>query len=590
MNFAIDQRFISLTIIFGSLVLFLWGKWRYDLVAMMSLIVAVLFKVVPIEKAFLGFGHPAVILVAAALVISAGINSTGVMQLMLGKLSLDNKPLKMQLLIICALTALLSGFINNVGAVALMMPYVLTLAHKSKKSPQNYLIPLAYSSLLGGLITLIGTPPNIIVSAYRSKVSGAPFSMFDFTPVGAFLTLGGLIFVVFTFQFWLKVKASKNDDRLEDSQSFLTEFEVTEESTLYQNTVAEFLETSTEITLLGLVSKSGLKLLNSKYYRFNSGDIIVVEGHTDVLEEMVQTCKLKLISDTISEDVAREGESELIEVVMPAHSKMLQRSARQLDMRWRYGVNLFGVARSGQRVKRRLSDVIFQVGDILLLQGSHENIKKMVEFYELIYLSEKSFQHRFSRSVLLPIIIFSTGLILNFFGFIDITISLVGCALLYVMLGYVKPQELYGKIEWPVIVLVGCMIPLGEGLEKSGAVSLIASGLLHFSGESSPYLSLSLLMGVTMVLTNLINNSAAAVVMVPVAIELAQRSELPTDLFLMGVALAASSAFATPIGHQSNAIVMEPGNYKFNDFMKVGIPLSIFLLIIAVPLLFKFWG
>lgn len=584
-----DPRILPLLLLLLMLVGFVWNKFRYDYVALSGLIIAVLMGIVPADEAFKGFGHPAVILVAAALVISVALNSSGALNGILGSLPLQGKPLPIQLLGICTLTALMSGFINNVGAVALMLPYTISLAYKSKRNIKLYLMPLAFSSLLGGLTTLIGTPPNIIISTYRSTLENkSVFKMFDYFPVGAIFMVVGLIFISLTARFF--IKHDKNETVLDNTENldYLTELEVTVESKLNNQTLQELSERYPEIEFLG-VARDGFPMhLVKLSYRFRTGDIIVLETTKEELENIMKGEKLSILKGR-THLTGELSELDIIEVIVPMQSKALGKTPKNLDMRWVYNVNLIGVARSGMRMSRRLSNLQFHVGDILVLQGKKDDLSRLVSEMHWVKMNENEFDLFSKKAVLIPLLLFASAITLSFLNFIPITIALVGCALVYALIGYIKKDEIYHAIEWPVILLLACLIPIGEGLEKSGSLDLITIAITQMTHGFSAEITLLVLMFVTMILTNVINNAAAALVMAPVAVSLAAKLGVSTDTFLMACGTAASCAFVTPIGHQSNALVMEPGGYAFKDFSYFGIPISFLLLLISLPVLTYVW-
>lgn len=572
------------------LVLFVWDRWRYDLVAIFGLLCAVALGFVPVETAFLGFGHPAVVLVAAALVISAGLKSSGALQAAMGSLPVEGKPLSIQLLILCSLTAFLSAFINNVAAVALMIPFVIKLAYTSNRSARLYLMPIAFASLLGGLVTLIGTPPNIIIAAFRAQTNGGSrFTMFDFTPVGLTLCVGGLLFLSICARFFIKTSETPEESLLKKTRDFLTELQVGEKSPLIGITVREFAELYPDCSLLGIKREAVPFALPKPYEKLKAGDLLVVEAIAAVLETLVSKEGFILLGNERALEVFKDKDATIVELLVPAYAYSLGRSSRDLDIRWKYSVNVIGVARAGDRISRNLSDVRFNVGDILLLQGEESNIASAAKDMGWVFLSERSSLFQSKREIFRPLLLFVAAILGSYLGYFDITLAFTGCALLYVLLGYVRTNDLYNNIEWPVIVLLACLIPLGEGMEAAGSLKLVSNSILHLVSGLGPIYILSIVMVFTILLTNVINNAAAALVMAPVAIELARQLKVSPDALLMAVAVAASTAFITPIAHQSNALVMEPGGYEFKEYAYLGTPLTIVVLLLSLPCLLYFW-
>lgn len=588
----IDSPYAPIILLAVLLVLFVWNRWRYDIVAIFGLLCSVAFGFVPTELAFLGFGHPAVVLVAAALIISAGLKSSGALQAIMGSLPVEGKSLWFQLLVVCGVTALLSAFINNVAAVALMIPFVVKLAYNSKRSIRLYLMPLAFASLLGGFITLIGTPPNIIIATYRAQALDMErFSMFDFSPVGLTLCFGGLIFISLFSHFFIKVSKVPEEGLLKETRDFLTELQVGEKSPLIGTTIREFLEMYPECNLLGVKRKSrDFVAMPSQFERLEAGEYLVMEASSEVLETLVSKEEFVLLGEDDRTLKMLQGEEKtIVELIVPADAFAVGRSSRDLDLRWKYSVNVLGIARVRSRITRQLSDVLFHVGDIVLLQGEESNIARAVKDMGWVFLSEQSSLFQYRREIFRPVILFIIAIVGSYLGYFDITLAFTGCAFLYVLMGYIRPTELYTKIEWPVIVLLACLIPIGQGMESAGSLEIISDSILSLVVGLSPIYILAIIMTFTILLTNVINNAAAAIVMAPVAVELARQLKVSPDALLMAVAVSASAAFLTPIGHQSNALVMEPGGYEFKEYSYLGFPLTLLVLLLALPCLLFFW-
>lgn len=586
----IDSAYTPIILLAVMLALFIWNRWRYDLVAIFGLLCAVILGIVPIQTAFLGFGHPAVVLVAAALIISAGLKSSGALQAIMGSLPLDGKSLPLQLLMICGITALLSAFINNVAAVALMIPFVVRLAYKSKRSVRLYLMPLGFASLLGGLITLIGTPPNIIIATYRAQaLNRERFSMFDFTPVGLALCVTGILFISFFSWFFIRVSKKTEGTLLKETRNFLTELEVSENSPLIGVTIREFLDRYPGCNLLGIKRKSDTFGMPEQFKKLESGDYLIMEAVSEVLEILISKEGFVLLGNDRSLDILEDKNTAIAEFIVPADAFAIGQSSRTLDLRWKYSVNVLGIARAGDRITRQLSDVRYNVGDIILLQGQKSNIANAATDMGWVFLSERSSLFQNKREIFKPVLLFIAAITGSYLGYIDITLAFVGCAFLYVMMGYIRPKELYNKIEWPVIVLLACLMPIGEGMEAAGSLEVFSDAILNLATGLSPIYILAIIMIVTLLLTNVINNAAAAIVMAPVAVQLAKQLGVSADALLMAVAVAASSAFITPIAHQSNALVMEPGGYKFKEYAYLGFPLTVLIFIVALPCLLFFW-
>ncbi len=585
------MTYVPIVLLTVLLALFVWNKWRYDVVAVFGLVVAVIIGIVPANKAFEGFAHPAVILVAAALIISRTLQLSGALHAVLGFLPVKGKPLWAQLLIVCSATMFLSAFINNVAAVALMIPFVISLAYQSKTSARLYLMPIAFSSILGGMITLIGTPPNIIIATFRAQAGKAPaFSMFDFTPVGITLALVGLVIICFAARRLIPAKAVvESTSLMAGLREYLTDLLVSPESPMIGTTIREFIEKYPEVVILGVRRSEKTYLVPAPYEKLQAEDVLIIEAPSDNIGILVSDEKFVIQANISTNEKNNVEEMMIVELIVPSSSASLGRSSKQLDIRWKYGVNVLGVARSGHRMSRHLADVIFTVGDIVLVQGSGERITQIVEDMGWVFISEQPKVEIRKKNVILPIVLFASAILASYLGFLNITIAFVGCALIYVVLGLLRPNEVYDAVEWPVIVLLACLIPIGVAMETSGSLQLIANLIGGLGKSLGPVSVLAILMLVTIFLTNIVNNAAAAIVMAPVGLRLAEQLQVSPDTMLMAVAIASSTAFITPIAHQSNTLVLEPGEYKFQEYAYLGLPLTIFVFIVSIPMLLLFW-
>lgn len=439
-----NTAYVPLLLMLFLLILFTWNRWRYDLVAIFGLLLAVSLNIVPVEKAFLGFAHPAVILVAAALMISQALQSSGALEALLGLLPVEGRALPLQLLMVCSVTVFLSAFINNVAAVALMIPFVISLAYKSDRSARLYLMPIAFSSLLGGMITLIGTPPNIIIATFRGQLPDRTrFSMFDFTPIGLSISVIGLLFIAFAARFLITApKSTQQESMLDTLRDFLTDMTVNQDSPLIGSTLREFIETHEEITVLGLRRDQKTQLFPSPYERFKENDILVIEAKSEAISLLSEEKGLSTQSEKVLTNFEEDEEVIVVEVIIPSQSKALGNSSKSLDFRWRYQVNVLGVARAGHRLSRSLSDVVFAVGDIILLQGTKDNINKTMQAMNWIFLKERTEAFKLKKkAITLPIGIFMVAILGSYFKLMDITIAFIGCALVYILLGYLKSKK-----------------------------------------------------------------------------------------------------------------------------------------------------
>jgi di/tricarboxylate transporter len=566
-------------------------------------LVATISGVIAPDEAFSGLGHPATVTVAAVLVISRALTNTGVVEIATSLVKVAiNKP-AFHIAVLAGLGALLSTFMNNVGALALLMPVALQSSVEAKRSPAIVLMPLAFGTILGGMVTLIGTPPNIIVAAYRGEISGTPFNMFDFTPVGATVALVGLVFV--TVIGWhlipsarRKQKASQELFKIED---YVAEVRVPEGSKAIEMSLDE-LEAATEDSdalVVGLIRGERSILGAAWRERIQAGDILILESDQKGLDKFVGTLELELPSPQEKEKKARErqkseqfhpGEGVLMEAVIPSErSWLIGRTPRSLKLRTRFGVNLLAASRQGQPHRGRLKSFRFQAGDVLLLQGEEDRLREVISRLGCLPLAERQLQFVKRNLALLSALVFGLAIASATLGFISLPIALVSAAILMVVLNIVTPREMYDTVDWPVVVLIGAMIPIGRALEASGVTNVVVEFLLSNASGFSPTVLLALLLILTMMLSDVLNNAATAVVMAPFGWTLAQHLGVNPDPYLMAVAIGASCAFLTPIGHQNNLLVMGPGGYQFGDYWRMGLPLEILIVAVSIPTLLWVW-
>lgn len=579
-----------------TLVLFVWNRWRYDVVALMALMVIALTGIVPPEAVFSGLGHPAVITVAAVLVLSRGLQNAGVVDTLARVLTrAGNKPW-IQVATLTGIVALCSGFMNNTGALALLMPVAIWMSRKSGTSPSLLLMPLAFGSLLGGTLTMIGTPPNIIIATYREQAGSPAFGMFDFLPVGAGITVVGLLFII-AVGWRLTPQRGQPDasDELFEISAYLTELRVPEDSKYGGRSLHELMQAvgdDADVLVTGLVRGERRRVFPSTYEVLQSGDILLVEADSDSLKAITDVTGLELpdkVEDPEDNTVDEAGELNLAEAIVAPDSLLVGKSATSLELRERYGVNVLAVARRGHRLRDRLSKIRFAAGDILLVQAGENAMNSTLNTLGCLPLAARGLRLGQSRKLLLASALFGGALALVAFNILPAATALVAAALLMVLTGVLAPGEIYNSIDMSVIVLLAAMLPIGQALETTGGSALIASSLLELAQSAPPAATLAMLMGAVMVLSNIVNNAAAAVLAAPIAISLAEGLNASADPFLMAVAISASCAFLTPIGHQSNTLVMVPGGYRFGDYWRMGLPLSILVVAAGVPLILWAW-
>ncbi|SEN25067.1 SLC13 family permease [Vreelandella aquamarina] len=590
-----------------TLVAFIWGRFRYDLVALAALLGSVMLGLVPADDAFAGFGHPAVITVAAVLVLSRGFERSGVVDVIANQVLKVGERLMLQLLVLVGTVVVLSGVMNNVGALALLLPVAIRLAREHNTSPSLLLMPLAFGSLLGGLTTLIGTPPNIIISAYRGNITGENFGMFSFSPVGVVVALVGLAFIVLVgWRLTPKRSGQAAADDMFDTANYLVELNVTEDSKANGLTLQQLRDELDEtIPVLAVVREDNRRAGYQFHGVLREGDILLLEAGPDELKLLEDKVGLSAIAEPEEpedgqeqrEDAEKSDERQpvdteglqLIEAVVRNDSMMINRSVRQLRLNHQFGLHLVAVARDGGRLKQRLRDIRFQTGDVLLLQGSENEIADSLSTLGCLPLANRELHLGQPRKLAISVGIFALAIVAMLFDLLPAAVAMSTAALVSLLIGVLPLRDGYQAIDGPVIVLLAAMLPVGEALETSGGADIIADALLRFGVEWPIVVSLVGLFLLSMLLSNVVNNAAAALLMAPIAASLANGFDASLDPFLMVVAVSASCAFLTPIGHQSNTLVLGPGGYRFGDYWKLGLPLSLVVMAAAIPAILWVW-
>lgn len=594
-----SAQIIAFAIIVASLILFAWGRWRYDVVAMGALVVAVICGIVPSEDAFSGFGDPAVITVAAVLILSQALQRSGAINVLAGSIGRLPNNSTVQIGALTLTVAVLSAFMNNVGALALMLPVAIRAAQASKIPPSRVLMPIAFGSLLGGLATLIGTPPNIIISSYRAEVmgksfgEGGGFGMFDFAPVGAAAALAGIVFIV-VVGYRLIPHREGGDTALDDLMQideYVTELAVPEGSPLIGKPVRELVVMADgDISVVALLRDGEKELAPPWYTRMLAGDHLMIEGGTDAIQMAVEQSGFELLTDRELGSVSLSSDEVIVlEAVVNPGSRLDGRTAGGLRINSRYGVNILAVARQGKPIRDRIGHIRFQAGDVVLIQGAEQLIYESLNSLGCLPLAAREITMGQQKSFL-PLAIFAAAIGGAVFGLVRIDVAFVAAVVVLVTTRLFPLREMYESVEWPIIVLLGAFLPVGAALNSTGATGLIADGIITLAGDLPLWVMLVTIMTISALLSAVINNAATAVLMAPIAVSVANVVGVNFDPFLMAVAIGSSSAFLTPIGHQSNLLVMGPGGYKFGDYWRMGLPLTIVTFAVATPMLILIWG
>ena len=583
---------IILFALFGLVFAFLlWGKFRYDIVAFSALMAGVLLGVVPTSQAFAGFGHPATLVVALVLVVSAGLVRSGAVFLITRTLVNASRSLGSHITLMGAIGGVLSALMNNVAALALLMPVDIQTARKAGRSPGLSLMPLSFATILGGMVTLIGTPPNIIIASIREERLGAPFAMFDFAPVGGVTAIAGLIFIALIG--WRLIPA-REDSKLgaDDISQFIAELTVPEGSRLIGKQLRDLEEEAekADVAIIGLIRDSKRRYGRARDARLRAGDALVLEATPDALDEFRAALSLAVADAKREERLKADGDGvDVIEVVVTDQSRLIGRTAQSVGLGWRQSTVLLGISHRGQKITRQIRKTQINVGDILLLLVPRETGADVTQWLGCLPLADRGLAVTADEKVWIAIGIFSAAVLAASVGLIYLPVALGLVVVVYVLAKIVPLAELYTHIEWPVVVLLGSMIPLGAALESSGGTELISGALVTLTMGMPAWAVLTVLMVVTMSLSDVLNNTATTIVAAPVGIQMAQSLNVSPDPFLMAVAVAASSAFLTPIGHKNNTLILGPGGYHFGDYWRIGLPLEAIVVIVSIPAILVFW-
>lgn len=607
-----DQALLF-TLLAAILGMLLWGRFRHDLVAAAGLLCGVVLGLVPEQSAFSGFSNPAVMIVALVLVASRAFENSGALGLLARIAASDKRSAATHIAIVGGLGATLSAVINNVAALAMLMPIDVQAARRAGRPPGQTLMPLAFATILGGMVTLIGTPPNIIASSIRERQLGAPYGMFDFTPVGAAVAISGVLFVALIG--WRLVPRHQDQPAQLDPASFEAELLVLEDSPLAGRVGAELDEEAekADVLLVGLIRNGKRRRGSVRAMVIRSGDLLVVEGSTDAIAAFIKavdlheaeadadqtktTKKGSSARDTSDQDDDAEqddGKSEsrtfeIIEAVVRWESYLVGRSAAAINMRRRFGVALLGIARAGTVSREQIRDRTIAAGDELLITGRDAGSPAILDQLGLVAVNRVSVARFNPVHAALAVSLFAGAIAVATAGYLSFTVAIAIAVTAYAGLGLVPAREFYSQIEWPVIVMLACLLPLGAAFERVGGTALIANGIVDLTQGGAPVAALVAIMVVTLTLSDVLNNVATIIITGPIAVDLAQRLGVNPDTFLMGVAIAASCAFLTPIGHKNNTLIMGPGGFRFSDYWPMGLPLEVVVLVVSVPMLLLVW-
>ncbi|HKT16833.1 MAG TPA: SLC13 family permease [Stellaceae bacterium] len=586
------QQALSLALLGGLLALFVWDRLRFDVVALIALLTAVAVGIVPAQHAFSGFGNPLLPLIASALIVSSAIGKSGAMEEVVAALRPLLQHRGTQVGILTASVAALSALVKNIGALAIFLPVAMQVARRGKRRIGEFLMPMSFGSLVGGMMTLIGTSPNLIASSVRAELTGEPYRMFDFLPVGAGITLLGVGFLSVGWRL-LPIRdegqaGGEGPFRIED---YISEAMLPENSPLVGKTVAELEKLSDgSVTVTAIIREGKRRYTPAGYWPLFAGDVLVLESDPQEMQSLIQAAHLELVGQGELEQAKKEdGDAVVVEAVVMAESRMIGASSSALQLRDRYGVNLIALSRGGRRNMARLGRMTFHEGDVVALHGSAARMHDALARLGCLPLAERNLQLGRPRKLVVTLLVLLGSVALAATELVPPALAFAGGAVVLVAMGILSLREAYDAIDWPILVMLGALIPIGDAMRSTGTTALIA-GWLSGAADTLPiWATLGLLLVITMLLTPLIHHAAAVLVMGPVAAAIARQLGVSIDSFLMAVAVGASCDFLSPIGHQCNTLVMGPGGYRFGDYWHLGLPLSLLVVSCGVPLILIAW-
>ncbi len=607
-----QPQLLLAAILLITVVLFLWGRWRHDFVAMAALVLCVIVGLVPEQQAFSGFAHPAVITVAFVLILSGVLQQTGAADRLLQAVMPKEAGRLLSMAVLVITAAVLSGFMNNVGALAILMPVALQIAARHQIPPGQLLMPLAFGSILGGMTTMIGTPPNLIVAGFRAETGAGSFAMFDFTPVGLAVMLAGVAFIIL-FGWRLVPVRARGDVESFETGAYLTEARVDEGSKAVGMTLHQVEEALEDAQVIGLIRNDARIPAPHPRRKIRVGDILVIEAEPEALAGALSGLELKLTGDKkpkpeeaepgkasqeatadLGEEVdklraIKSDEVGLMEVTLLPHSRLVGHSITDIRLRSRHRINLLALSRQGHRTQTRMRRMHLKAGDVMLLQGAHDDLMGFVSQYDAVPLAERAITLPHKREALMAAGLMAMAVGAASFGLLPAAIAFVAAALLAVLTGLIGPRRFYDAVDWPVIVLLGSLIPVAQAVGDTGIAELLATGLVDHVAQGHAIAALVMLLIATMTLSDFMNNAATAAVMCPIAISTADTLAVNPDPMLMAVAIGASCAFLTPIGHQNNTLILGPGGFRFGDYWRLGLPMEILVVCVSVPVLLWVW-
>ena len=581
-------QWLSVATLAGMMGLFLWGRFRYDVTAVIALLVALAIGIVEPTDAFKGFSDDIVIIVGSALVMSAAVQRSGVIERMIGFVSTHVTRARSQLLVLMASVGFGSALIKNVGALAMLMPAAVQMAKKNDASPSDFLMPMSFASLLGGLMTLVGTSPNIIVSRVREDMTGTPFSMFDYLPTGLGLLLVGLVFLFLAYGLLPRDRrAVLSLGEALNISDYVTQATIVKSSAPVGQTIEEFLDRHKREVAVTTVLRGDMEGSVNAGVHLQEGDVLILSGEPDALERVVAKDRLALAGAGAAN--SRRDNIGVIEAVIPNNSALVGRTAGRLLMRERLGINLIAVSRAGENLTNKPGQIVLRGGDVIVLQGPLDLLPQRLGQLGALPLAERPIRLGSTRRGWLPILVLAAAMVATATGIVPVAIAFFAAASIVVVSGALPLSEAYDAIDWPILIMLAALIPVSASLQTTGASEVIATSLANVATSLPSWGAVALILVVAMAVTPFLNNAATVLVMAPIAAVFANDLGYRPEAFLIATAVGAGCDFLTPIGHQCNTLVLGPGGYKFGDYARLGAPLSLLIVVVGTPLILWTW-
>jgi di/tricarboxylate transporter len=583
-------------IVGAMLALFMWDRLRHDLVACLALLATIVVGIMPPQKAFSGFSNPVIILIASTLVLGRAIGNSGILSGVLRHFLRHVRSPSLQIGTLTFGVTALSAFMKNVGALGIFIPLSIEAARRIKQPASIYLMPLAFGSLIGGCITQIGTSPNLLISTIRAEAVGQPYQLFDFAPVGAPLALLAVIFLSFGWRVLPRGrKGQRNLGQAFEVERYTTELIIPDASPIIGQSVRD-LETlgDGELIVSSIVrpdEDDERHFVPGPQTRLAAGDILSVQAGPAAVKAVTDAAGLELAAsrDLKHPPVRASDDLEIVEAVVMPQSRLVGQNARRLQLRRRFEVSLLAVSRAGRAVTSRLMSHVFQPGDVIAVQGWAQGLPETIADLGCLPLADRSLQLARRPARFIPLLLLLAAMLIVLFKWRSVEETFFGAAVLCIALRQITLKEAYEAIDWPIIVMLGALIPVGELLMDTGAAAYIADFLGRVAQQLPGLIALGLVLTAAMLAAPLLHHAAAVLVMGPIAAAVSRKLGYNPDPFLMAVALGAGCDFLTPIGHQNNMLVMGPGGYRFSDYWKLGLPLSLLVLLAGTPLIAYFW-